>query len=174
MLRTFDENLVITAVQQLTTDLDSLSGRIKKLEEGGGGGALVFEKTYTDVNITNTTEATFDTVSLGDDFTVAQDEYLLMFVNFDNEESHPKMLKNVEFFDNIGNGPTYAFRDALLFLYMNSSGTPTRTTTISGIYSDLNININTKTLTLKSKYNASYGYCGGTVTVKIYKMKYPE
>ena len=57
MLKTFDENLVITAVQQLSTDLTSLSARIKKLEdEGGGGGGFELIDTYqATINLKNDT-----------------------------------------------------------------------------------------------------------------------
>lgn len=62
MLNTFDENLVITAVQQLTTDLNSMSARIKKLEEGGGGGGLELVDSL-DITLNLKNDTTWDSIT---------------------------------------------------------------------------------------------------------------
>ena len=172
MLRTFDENLVITAVQQLTTDLDSLSGRIKKLEEGGGGGGkLLYEKTYTDVEPTTSTSAqTFDTITLpADIFNV--DDIIIITVDSDNYAVYPKVKETVTLCLFPTNFLTSS--KAVISKYMPDSDTASLNVGTQGIYaatfSRASIDADW-TFVIQQKYNATYGTMAGDVTVKIYKI----
>lgn len=172
MLNTFDENLVITAVQQLATDLTSLSGRIKKLEDNGGGSPkLIAEKTYDNIEITDTTEQLFDTINLGEDFLLATNEMLVVFTNFDTDHANPKVLTDAVYFTNpIGALTGNRSRCGIDMTYNTSGGTPTANNLNNGIYAKT-LDLTNKSIEVDSKYSSAYGYVGGTVTIKVYKVQ---
>ena len=173
MLRTFDENLVITAVQQLTTDLDSLSVRIKKLEDNGGGSPkLIVEKIYENVEITDTTEQPFDIINLGNNFLLATNEILIIYTNYDTDHANPKTVNNMTYFTNLSGVLTGTKNKSGIDLtYYTAGGTlTTQPSTTFGIYGKT-LNITNKTIEICSKYASGYGYMGGTVTIQVYKVQ---
>ena len=176
MLRTFDENLVITAVQQLTTDLDSMSARIKKLEEGGGGGGLkkILSKTYENVDITNTTEQEFDTIYLPSEYVFSPEKMLLMVINFINEEANPKVLNTILTCFNLSgklSGSLTADQSGHI-QYTNSAGTLMSTTNSEAIYWK-DIKLPSYEIKLYSKYNSNRGVIKGTALLNIYEIELP-
>ena len=171
MLRTFDDSLITTAVQQLTTDLDSMAARIKKLEEGGGGGReLILTKKYEHVNITDPSTVLFDTISMPDTFVFSAQTMLLVEILYENNEAAPKVCYNTGSCVNLTGALTgNASPMSQHTLYLNSSNIPTTAAVGRGVFPS-SYNIGDKELKINSRYDATYGYTGGTITVNVYTV----
>lgn len=175
MLRTFDENLVITAVQQLTTDLDSLSGRIKKLEEGGGDGGwtLIVEKTYENLSISENT-TTFDTIKLPQGFLLSPTQLMITVVNYDSEEPDiSKLIKNISYTTNLAGALSGSLSTSNNHaLYYSSTGVLSQNVTVGGLYVD-RYKPASEEITLSTKTSVSYSVTNATAHVKIYIIELP-
>ena len=176
MLRTFDENLVITAVQQLTTDLDSLSGRIKKLEEGGGGGGweLVTTKEYNNVTITENLSP-YDTIILPSGFLLNDKQLMMCVITYESSEPDTnKMVRNISIIDNaLGKLSGYVNTVANLGLYYNNSSILSEASGTYGITID-KYKPATEELVLNAKYGANYGITNADITANVYVINIPE
>ena len=175
MLNTFDENLVITAVQQLATDLTSLSGRIKKLEdEGGGGWNLVSEKTYENVTI-SANVVPYDTINLPQGFLLSSNQIFILVNDYESEEADSnKLIQSIGITVNLAGKVSGNITNTAAFsLYYNNSGTLTQSTTAAGVVISTYQVANEK-LTLNAQYNASYGVTNATIKSRLYVLEIPE
>ena len=186
MLPTFDENLVITAVQQLTTDLTSMSARIKKLEEGGGGGDTwnLVHTEEIEVSTTNTSETTVKSIYIPELQPAAKDELVILQIKDKAGVRSDYFYESISIYDigalisaNEITLPTSATPNGRLFY--KGSGTPAQYTVFTnsrGVYGGsliYAVNPEQTQLNIMARFNESYGAIDGTYIVNVYKLKTP-
>ena len=186
MLKTFDENLVITAVQQLTTDLDSLSGRIKKLEEGGGGGDWGFRLIHEEdleVSTTSTSQENVKDIYL-EDLIFTKDEIPIILIK---DKAGPRAGYFYGYITMIMGAAVYAMNEQTTMtsltnmtttgLYVKADGTYAIANNFVGLFpSTVRLNASQPSdqyVRISSKYNANNGAIDGTFTVIIGAIKTP-